>query len=143
MTTQFPLSQMDSQERQKIQEKQKIQADREIIARKLIEKYFFQLTVGCGQPGCKNVFCASSGKVDNLTGNQAAIKSLQLYSEQAKLCEVASPSSSSEATRVIRDVEMNEVPAAARQVSLLFLNSNLLDLLLQLNTIIETIAIQF
>lgn len=76
-------------------------------ARKLIEKYFFQLTVGCGKPECKNNYCASSGLVDKLTGNQAAIKSLQLYAEQAKLCEMIAPSSSSS---VIKDVEMVEVP---------------------------------
>lgn len=80
-------------------------------ARKLIEKYFFQLTTGCGRSGCQNNYCASSGLVDKLTGNQAAIKSLQLYAEQAKLCEmIAPPSSSSTESPVIKDVEMKEVP---------------------------------
>lgn len=79
-------------------------------ARKLIEKYFFQLTVGCGKSECKNNHCASSGQVDNLTGNQAAIKSLQLYTEQAKLCEMTVPSSSSAVTSSIKDVEMTEIP---------------------------------
>ena len=78
-------------------------------ARKLIEKYFFQLTVGCGKSDCKNNSCASSGLVDTLTGNQAAIKSLQLYVEQAKLCEITSPSSTSTVSPVIKDVEMTEV----------------------------------
>lgn len=32
-------------------------------ARKLIERYFYQLTDGCGNPGCKNKYCASSGQV--------------------------------------------------------------------------------
>lgn len=80
-----------------------------IQARRLIEKYFFQLTQGCGKADCKNNYCASSGLVDNLTGNQAAIRSLQLYVEQAKLCEIVSPSSSS-TTPVIKDVEMTELP---------------------------------
>lgn len=80
-------------------------------ARMLIEKYFFQLTVGCGRSDCNNNYCASSGLVDKLTGNQAAIKSLQLYAEQARLCEVIPPSSSSSSeTPVIKDVEMTEVP---------------------------------
>ena len=85
------------------------QENKHIQARKLIEKYFFQLTQGCGKADCKNIYCASSGLVDNLTGNQAAIKSLQLYMDQAKLCEIESPSSSSTAP-VIKDVEMTELP---------------------------------
>lgn len=83
------------------------QENKQTQARKLIERYFFQLTTGCGKTNCKNNFCASSGLVDKLTGNQAAIKSLQLYVEQAKLCEISSPSSS---TPVIKDVEMTEMP---------------------------------
>jgi ubiquitin-protein ligase E3 A len=79
-------------------------------ARKQIERYFFQLTEGCGKSSCKNNYCASSGQVDKLTGNQAAIRSLQLYVEQAKLCEISSPSSSSTTMPVIKDVEMSELP---------------------------------
>lgn len=39
-------------------------------AKKLIERYFYQLTDGCGNPQCDNQNCASSGKVikiSNLT----------------------------------------------------------------------------
>lgn len=32
-------------------------------ARKLIERYFYQLTDGCGNATCENEHCASSGKV--------------------------------------------------------------------------------
>lgn len=32
-------------------------------ARRLIERYFYQLTDGCGNPACDNEFCASSGEV--------------------------------------------------------------------------------
>lgn len=32
-------------------------------AKKLIERYFYQLTDGCGNPNCDNQHCASSGKV--------------------------------------------------------------------------------
>lgn len=32
-------------------------------ARKLIERYFYQLTDGCGNPTCENEHCASSGNV--------------------------------------------------------------------------------
>ena len=33
-------------------------------ARKLIERYFYQLTEGCGNPNCNNTNCASSGEVN-------------------------------------------------------------------------------
>lgn len=33
------------------------------VAKKLIERYFYQLTDGCGNPDCDNQNCASSGKV--------------------------------------------------------------------------------
>lgn len=32
-------------------------------ARRLIERYFYQLTDGCGNPACDNEYCASSGEV--------------------------------------------------------------------------------
>lgn len=32
-------------------------------AKKLIERYFYQLTDGCGNPDCDNKYCASSGEV--------------------------------------------------------------------------------
>lgn len=85
------------------------QESKQTQARKLIEKYFYQLTIGCGKSDCDNKFCFSSRLVDKLTGNQAAIKSLQLYVEQAKLCEICAPSSSSKIP-VIKDVEMTELP---------------------------------
>ncbi|XP_070503440.1 ubiquitin-protein ligase E3A [Chironomus tepperi] len=57
-------------------------------AKKLIEKYFFQITVGCGNADCKNKYCLSSGHLEkSLTPNQAAVKAIQLYVEEAKLCE--------------------------------------------------------
>lgn len=56
-------------------------------AKKLIERYFYQLVDGCGDPNCSNEYCASSGKVKNLTPNQAAAQAFQLFSQEAKLCE--------------------------------------------------------
>lgn len=45
------------------------------------------MTVGCGNIECKNQFCLSSGIVDrSLTPNQAAVRAIQLYVEDAKLC---------------------------------------------------------
>ncbi|CRK96978.1 CLUMA_CG010297, isoform A [Clunio marinus] len=75
------------------------QENKQTQAKKLIERYFFQLTTGCGKPDCTNKYCASSGLVEKLCGNQAAIKSLQLYVDQAKLCDTST-------SVVIKDVEM-------------------------------------
>lgn len=58
------------------------------IAKKLIERYFYQLSDGCGNPKCSNKNCASSGEVENLSPNQAAARAIQLYSEEAELCEL-------------------------------------------------------
>ncbi|XP_029168736.1 ubiquitin-protein ligase E3A isoform X2 [Nylanderia fulva] len=61
-------------------------------AKKLIERYFYQLTDGCGNPHCDNQHCASSGKVTNLTPNQAAAQAIQLFSQEARLCDGTQPS---------------------------------------------------
>lgn len=42
-------------------------------AKKLIERYFYQLTDGCGNPNCDNKYCASSGEVSK---ERIIIKSL-------------------------------------------------------------------
>ncbi|KAG7164827.1 ubiquitin-protein ligase E3A-like isoform X1 [Homarus americanus] len=62
--------------------------DMKRAAAQLIEKYYFQLTDGCGNPLCDNPNCASSGKVGPLSSNEAAGKALQLFAARAKLCEV-------------------------------------------------------
>ncbi|XP_050691382.1 ubiquitin-protein ligase E3A-like isoform X2 [Eriocheir sinensis] len=63
-------------------------ADMKRAAAQLIEKYYFQLTNGCGNPHCDNPNCASSGKVGPVTSNEAAGKALQLCAARARLCEV-------------------------------------------------------
>lgn len=68
-------------------------------AKKLIERYFYQLLEGCGNMDCNNKHCASSGEVRNLTPDQAAARALQLYSEDAKLCDIH-PSKGAARTRV-------------------------------------------
>ncbi|KAH8357498.1 hypothetical protein KR200_000145, partial [Drosophila serrata] len=63
--------------------------------RSLIQRYFHQLQSGCGNAHCTNDNCASSGKVAPMTPNEVAAKALQLFSQDAQLCEAtASPSSS-------------------------------------------------
>lgn len=56
-------------------------------AKQLIERYFYQLSTGCGSPQCANKNCASSGQFEALTPNQAAARAIQLFSEDAKLCD--------------------------------------------------------
>ncbi|XP_065170109.1 ubiquitin-protein ligase E3A isoform X2 [Atheta coriaria] len=56
-------------------------------AKSLIERYFYQLTDGCGNPTCDNKHCASSGQVTTLSPNEAAAKAIQLFSEEARLCD--------------------------------------------------------
>lgn len=55
-------------------------------AKQLIERYFYQLSNGCGNESCANENCASSGIMESLTPNQAAARALQLYKIDAKLC---------------------------------------------------------
>lgn len=60
-------------------------------AKKLIERYFYQLVDGCGNPKCGNRFCASSGKVEKLTPNAAAARAIQLFTQDAQLCDSHPP----------------------------------------------------
>lgn len=79
-------------------------------AKKAIEKYFHQLTVGCGSNECTNPYCQSSGLVDrSLTPNQAAIKAIQLFNQ---VINTNNPSQQCPSTtkNIIDDVDMQEVP---------------------------------
>ncbi|XP_029356610.1 ubiquitin-protein ligase E3A isoform X1 [Echeneis naucrates] len=55
-------------------------------AKHLIERYFQQLTEGCGNGNCTNEFCASSCDFRPLDNNAAAAKALELFKINAKLC---------------------------------------------------------
>lgn len=57
-------------------------------AKKLIERYFYQLSDGCGKTNCSNRNCASSGICERLQPDQAAARAIQLYTEEAVLCEM-------------------------------------------------------
>ncbi|KAH8322791.1 hypothetical protein KR059_005935, partial [Drosophila kikkawai] len=63
--------------------------------RSLIQRYFHQLQSGCGNAHCTNDNCASSGKVAPMTPNEVAAKALQLFSQDAQLCEASASASSS------------------------------------------------
>ncbi|CAL9695951.1 unnamed protein product [Knipowitschia caucasica] len=60
-------------------------------AKTLIERYFRQLTDGCGNGSCTNDFCASNGDFKPLDKNAAAVKALQLFKNNAKLCDLHVP----------------------------------------------------
>ncbi|XP_061393167.1 ubiquitin-protein ligase E3A [Musca vetustissima] len=55
--------------------------------KELIERYFYQLQRGCGNPKCSNVNCASSGKVAPMSPNEIAAKAISLFSQDAPLCD--------------------------------------------------------
>uniref|UniRef100_A0A6I8QQU4 Ubiquitin-protein ligase E3A n=1 Tax=Xenopus tropicalis TaxID=8364 RepID=A0A6I8QQU4_XENTR len=56
-------------------------------AKHLIERYYHQLTEGCGNETCTNEFCASCPTFLRMDNNAAAIKALELYKVNAKLCD--------------------------------------------------------
>lgn len=56
-------------------------------AKHLIERYFRQLTEGCGNGNCTNEFCASCSDFQPLDNNTAAAKALELFKINAKLCD--------------------------------------------------------
>ncbi|XP_074032271.1 ubiquitin protein ligase E3A isoform X2 [Leptinotarsa decemlineata] len=56
-------------------------------AKKLIERYFYQLTDGCGNPHCDNQYCASSGVMKPLSPDEAAAQAIHLFSRDVRLCE--------------------------------------------------------
>lgn len=56
-------------------------------AKRLIQRYFQQLTVGCGNSSCTNESCASHSDFQPLDKNTAAAKALELFKVNAKLCD--------------------------------------------------------
>uniref|UniRef100_A0A3Q2Y5U8 Ubiquitin-protein ligase E3A n=1 Tax=Hippocampus comes TaxID=109280 RepID=A0A3Q2Y5U8_HIPCM len=57
-------------------------------AKNLIERYFWQLTDGCGNDDCDNEFCASCRHFQPLDRNAAAVRALELCKINAKLCDL-------------------------------------------------------
>lgn len=57
-------------------------------AKHLIERYFRQLTDGCGNGACSNEFCASCRTFQPLDSNMAAARALELFKINAKLCNL-------------------------------------------------------
>lgn len=61
-------------------------------AKKLIERYYSQLTTGCGEANCDNVSCASCRNFEwsGLDSNAAAAKALELFRSRSRLCDETS-----------------------------------------------------
>ncbi|KAF2368190.1 HECT domain [Trinorchestia longiramus] len=62
-----------------------------------IRRHHLSLTQGCGSSTCQNRNCVSSGKMTPLSGNEAAVKALELFSSHAPECTSFSSSASPEA----------------------------------------------
>ena len=58
-------------------------------AQKLCEAYFYQLTEGCGNPNCDNIYCSSSTsfKLGDHDRNQLAVEAIKLARDKAPLCQ--------------------------------------------------------
>lgn len=54
---------------------------------KLIQKYFQQLTSGCGRPNCTNKECVSGGRIA-LSNNEAGALALHFLLQNAQICDV-------------------------------------------------------
>lgn len=86
-------------------------------AKQLIERYFRQLTDGCGNGDCTNEFCASCCNFQAVDKNSAAVRALELCKINAKLCDphpskrelgAAHPDSSTNGIRPNVSSEMND-----------------------------------
>lgn len=64
-------------------------------AKQLIERYFYQLTVGCGNSQCRNENCASNSQIEALTPNQAAARAIKLFTGDVNFCSFISQKSTS------------------------------------------------
>ncbi|KAJ3584519.1 hypothetical protein NHX12_015014 [Muraenolepis orangiensis] len=78
-------------------------------AKHLIERYYHQLTEGCGDGACSNAWCASSPGFHRMDNNAAAVRALELYKANATLCD---PHPSKKGTTSAH-VESNAACAAA------------------------------
>lgn len=64
-------------------------------AKEIIEKFFHQITEGCGKSDCSNPNCASNPNFQQIPKNQAAVLAVKLAQSKALLCDsMNSPSKS-------------------------------------------------
>ncbi|XP_051882395.1 ubiquitin-protein ligase E3A [Pristis pectinata] len=76
-----------SKQREPLAENHTASRMKRAAAKHLIERYYHQLTEGCGNEACTNEFCASCPSFHRMDNNAAAIKALELFKINAKLCD--------------------------------------------------------
>ncbi|XP_028260101.1 ubiquitin-protein ligase E3A [Parambassis ranga] len=87
-----------------------------VTAKHLIERYFRQLTEGCGNRNCTNEFCASCCDFRPLDNNSAAAKALELFKVNAKLCDYHPSITSGTAPNTQLDSDMsNKDPSSSKE----------------------------
>lgn len=87
-------------------------------AKHLIERYFRQLTDGCGNGACTNEFCASCSAFQPLDSNMAAARALELFKINAKLCNLHPDKREPEATApALSETSDSENSFAEREMS--------------------------
>jgi len=82
-------------------------SDKRKAAQNLIERYYYQLTQGCGKQNCDNQHCASSGQFSRpLTPDEAAVRSLQCLSSKVRLCTVSQATKTGSGKEDVEDMEV-------------------------------------
>lgn len=81
---------------------------KKLAVKELVERYYYQLTVGCGREGCCNDNCASSGRLDQLSPNEAAARALHLVMAKAALCDSTVPNHTAEPTSHTSSCRLSE-----------------------------------
>ncbi|ESO89420.1 hypothetical protein LOTGIDRAFT_218813 [Lottia gigantea] len=58
-------------------------------AKQLIERYYYQLTNGCGDPNCRNAYCSSCPEFcfRHADRNSLALRAIDLFRSKVKLCD--------------------------------------------------------
>ncbi|XP_041822035.1 ubiquitin-protein ligase E3A [Chelmon rostratus] len=85
-------------------------------AKHLIERYYHQLTEGCGNESCSNSWCASSVGFNRMDNNTAAVKALELYKVNAKLCD-PHPSKKGTASAYLESSAHNNSACSNRKIN--------------------------
>jgi len=76
-------------------------------AKKLIERYYHQLTKGCESKRCDNENCASSSLFKPIDPNEAAVRALKLLQVRAPLCPLMDGKNSNQSTATVEEMEVD------------------------------------
>ena len=74
-------------------------------AKHRIEQFYYQLTDGCGDSNCTNIYCASSRQFcyQGLDRNLAAARALELFKNRRPLCSASKPNKVARSAAVASD----------------------------------------